>query len=235
MKRRFDTERLGKMPGGRAFSLVEILVVLSIIAVLMLLAVPAVEQMLKGSRVTVAGNLLVDQLNLAQQTAISTNQPVEVRIYKLPKPTSDPLTGALEEVRAIQVFKCKPDGTVEPADKPIFFPSGIVIVPNVAASSMLEVSDSDPNTPDTAPFVDGAEHTSADSDPVITLPRYDTNYSFRTFRFRSNGETDMRQVPAFLSLVTETDPIVDAGTGLRKNYVTVQVDPVNGRTRLYRP
>lgn len=218
-----------------AFSLIEIFVVLLIISVLMLLAVPAVEQMLRGSRVTIAGNLMVDQLNLAQQLAISTNQPVEVRIYKLPSAEADPKTGDLADFRGLQIFKSRPDATVEPAEKPVFFPAGIVISQNVAASSMLGVSDSDPNTPDNSPLIDGTEHEPADSNPVIQLPGYETNYTYRTFRFRSNGETDMRQVAAFLSLSTKNDKPADSSTGLPHNYVTIQVDPVNGRTRVYRP
>lgn len=221
---------LPRLPAGNpAFSLVEVLFVISIITLLLFLTLPAFEQMLKGSRVTIAGNAVVDQLNLAQQTAISRNEPVEVRVYRLPDESLAPATRPPpKDYRALQLFKTRPDGNVEPLQAPLILPAGVIFVSNPSSSSILDQSNS-------GPLTDKVVHPASDSQPLIQLPGYGNNYEFRRFRFRSNGETDMKQVAAFVTLVSRADKVQDFRTNLPGNFYTVQVDPVNGRTRSYRP
>ena len=71
---------------SRAFSLVELLVVMAVIAIVAGFAVPAVTTMLKGSQLTQGSQMVVDQIALARQTALSRNRSVEVRFYKFADP-----------------------------------------------------------------------------------------------------------------------------------------------------
>ena len=69
-----------------AFSLVELLVVITIIAIIAGFAVPAVTGIMRGSALTQASQLLTDQLSMGRQLALSKNRAVEVRIYKYADP-----------------------------------------------------------------------------------------------------------------------------------------------------
>ena len=65
----------------RGFSLIEMLVVVSIVVMLMALATPALTRTLQASRLSSAGESMMGSLAEAQQTAFSTNTPVEVRFF----------------------------------------------------------------------------------------------------------------------------------------------------------
>lgn len=211
---------------SRAFSLIEVMAVAAITAVLLLFSLPAFEQMVKGSRVTIAGRTLVDELSLAQQTALSRNLPVEVRFYKLPPNEQNPETATPAVYRAFQTFLN--DGSDTSLGKIVCLPPGIVIfedeagvAPEQARSSILLKS--------------GGPLTVSDEQPAsLALPTYGRNYRYRSFRFKGNGETDMSDRPAFLTLVSQKDP-PNGTSGLPANFVTVQIDPVNGRARSFRP
>lgn len=200
----------------RAFSLVETLVVLGIVTVLFLLAVPGYQQMTKSSRVTVAGRTIIDELSLAQQTAVSRNTPVEVRFYKI----EDPTRPNSESYRALQLFLYHNDQNIEPLGKVAFLPPGTAIMQDPAKSSFFLPSDN--------PLIDPAEKTSD-----MPLPNFKGNPKYISFRYRSNGETDMTGRPAFLTVVSVNDPV--GATGLPANFFTVQIDPLSGRTRTFRP
>lgn len=207
----------------RAFSLVETIVVMAIIAVLALLSVPAFETVMKGSRVTIAGRSVVDELSMAQQTALSRNLPVEFRLYKLPNELNP---SGPRVYRAFQTFLS--GETLIPLSKVIYFPPGIAVMEDSTSSTS-------PKSPLFA-------NPGALSEPVpkpgtegLPLPNYGTDYDFVSFRFKSNGETDLNNVPqgSFFTLVTLTD-VKTSGT-LPANFVTIQIDPLNGRVRTFRP
>lgn len=207
----------------RAFSLVETLVVMAIVAILALLSVPAFETVMKGSRVTIAGRSVVDDLSMAQQTALSRNLPVEFRLYKLPNELNP---SGPRVYRAFQTFLS--GDTATPLTKVIFFPPGIAVMEDRSTSgspkSPLFANPGALTEPVPKPGTEG-----------ISLPKYGTDYEFVSFRFKANGETDLNNVPqgAFFTLVTLTD--VKADGGLPANFVTIQIDPLNGRVRTFRP
>lgn len=199
-----------------AFSLIEIIVIVAILVLLTMLSIPAVEHTLKASRVTVGGKSIVDELNLAQQTALSRNMAVEVRFYKLPVSTSSSAPG---DFRAMQLF----DDQGHQLSKMLYLPPGIVIKTDVAGvSTLLEAG---------GPMIDPAPK---DGVLGVALPTYNQNYSFVSFRFRANGETDLNNnPPALLTVVSKNDPV--RANLLPSNFVTLQLDPFSGRTRIFRP
>ena len=70
------------LSNARAFSLVELLVVISVIAIIAGFAVPAVTTMIRGSALAQGSQNIADQIVLARQLALSRNRSVEVRFYK---------------------------------------------------------------------------------------------------------------------------------------------------------
>src|ERR1043165_8895816 len=63
----------------RAFSLLELIVVVSIIATVAALSIPQFLRFSQASQLTGGANLVIDSLNLARQTAQTRNRPVEFR------------------------------------------------------------------------------------------------------------------------------------------------------------
>src|ERR1700728_2816755 len=68
----------------RAFSLIELIVVISIMIVIMALVVPSMGPLMRSSNMNKATAMITDELNYARQLALTQNRDVEVRFYKLP-------------------------------------------------------------------------------------------------------------------------------------------------------
>lgn len=62
----------------------------------------------------------------------------------------------------------------------------------------------------------------------------DDRGKYLAFRFRADGSTDLAAVPGYtVTIVRKDDPV--SSSGLPSNFATIQLDPVNGRVRTYRP
>lgn len=87
-------------PAG--FSLIELLVVIAIVSLLTFVGVVGFGSIASGWRVKEGGNMIMDQLSLAQQTAISKNSRVRWQIVSVP----DQRSGDPEAFRLtrLQVF-----------------------------------------------------------------------------------------------------------------------------------
>src|ERR1700722_12460573 len=95
----------------RAFSLMELIVVIAIIAVIAGFAVPQAGQILKGSTVTQASTILTDQIRLAREFAVTKNCKVEVRFYQYGDPEVPgevPTNPSSGQYRAMQLFQVLP-------------------------------------------------------------------------------------------------------------------------------
>ncbi len=197
---------------ARAFSLVELLMVICLIIVLAVLALPAFSNISRGSNLTTGGTRLVDQLELARQTAVTRNCMVEFRIYQLPK-AGDPPTGSPSVYRAFQVFSLDADGTQTNAlTRVTTLPDNIYIVPGAAVSSLLDTQQG------TSPVL-----VTAPAKPLGAYPP--GSYRYVSFRFKPNGGTDLNAAPAaswHLSLAITGD--APGGLGVPANFFTVQLN-----------
>ena len=191
----------------------ELLVVMSILALLIGLSAPAVTSSLRASSLSGAGEILVDHLNHARQTALSRNVPVEVRLYKLPG-HGQTATASPTAYRAVQSFLLDEDAAI-PLTKPQYFTQPVLCSSDPAESSLLD------NTllPEKSPG------------PADAIPIYGTNYAYRSFYFKPGGTTSLPHADAFLTLVLENDKSLSEGA----NFFTVQIDSATGRPRTFRP
>ena len=226
---------------ARAFSLVELLVVISVIAIIAAFAVPAVTTMIRGSQLTQGSQQVTDQLSLARTLALSRNRSVEVRFYKYGDPETpgeqarNPETGLF---RSLQIFEVLDNGALLPAGPIQRLPSNIIMNEG-ALSTLLDDNE--------------RKHvkTPSPSDPEMPDTEVGRRYHYTAFRFLPDGSTDL--TPS--GTQSEARPKGDSwyitvhGTHAKKgegetdgsthilpeNYFTVQIDPITGSTRSYRP
>lgn len=216
----------------RAFSLIELIVVISIIILVAGFTVPAATTILKGSQLTQASGTLIGQINLARQHALTKNRAVEVRFYRFADPETpgedvkNPATG---KFRAMQLFEVLENGVAIPLDKPQMLPNNVIFAyredSEVGLSSLLDQAK-----------VGTPKKPGASDKAAPRLPRgIDYKYEFVSFRFLQDGSTDL--MPTDTWYVT----LIGLNDRLRKpdepppNFFTVQVDPVSGSTRTFRP
>ena len=205
--------------GALAFSLVEMLVVIAIIAIMTALIAPAFTNIGKASNLTDAGSVLVDNLTLARQTALAKNASVEVRFYNIADAAS---TGPVAYRAFRLLLNDNAGGTNKPITRLIRFPVATIMVPDQKFSTILS---------DLNPF--GSGTGGGDSLPGISTP-----VPSKSVRFLPDGSTSLNPSGAsgdkwFVSIRSETaTPRTDKPAD---NYVTVELNPASGRVRTYRP
>jgi uncharacterized protein (TIGR02596 family) len=224
---------------ARAFSLIELVVVISVLAIIAAFSVPAVTSMLKGSSLTQASQLLVDQVNLARQLALSKNTIIEVRFYRYGDPDTpgEDVTKPEEgQFRAMQLFEVLSNGASIPAGKFEEFPNSIKLAadrekPDDGISSLL----------DKGPLK--KQEDLAKKDPyhisLAELPKgIRKQYEFVSFRFMPDGSTTLGPTTLwYLTMHGINDrPKTKGGkVGPPDNFFTLQIDPVTGATKIFRP
>lgn len=223
----------------RAFSLIELVVVISVLAIIAAFSVPAVTSMLKGSSLTQSSQLLVDQLNLARQLALSKNTIIEVRFYRYSDPDSpgeDVTNPKAGKFRAMQLFEVIPSGAALPASKFNEFPNSVMLsanreAPDSGISSLL----------DKGPLKTSDDFAKKDSYHVSLpeLPKgIKKQYDFVSFRFMPDGSTTLGPTTLwFLTIhgINDRQSTKDGKVGPPDNFFTVQIDPVTGATKIFRP
>lgn len=197
--------------GKSGFTLIELLVVIAIISIIATMTVPALKGSLDAVSLAGAGEVVTTSLNLARQTAMSRNVPVEVRIYKEDDGISSP------PYRKIQlVIPAGTNGSAneEPLGKAKLLP-GQMILDSTAGKDFSTVL--------TAAGMDAPSGTG-------TGPH-------KVFKFRPDGSTDLDEgagTPWSLTIKNPNHLATDAGLPA-SNFITVVIDPLTGRTVVYHP
>ena len=103
------------------FTLVELLVVITIISILGVMIVPQVSQTLRAMHISQSAARIQDGLSLARQLTSARNLPVVVGLCRTRDVSGEYSYNAL----TLQILN--PDGTRTPAAKPIYLPEGLSI------------------------------------------------------------------------------------------------------------
>jgi len=219
-----------------AFSLIELLVVIAIIGIIGAFAVPAAGELLKGSSITQAANLLTDQTAAARQQSLTRNRSIEVRFYRFGDPeqpgesATNPSTGYF---RALQYFEIADGGLPNPTGRYVRFPNSVIMSSEATLSSVFNDTANHPIT------------TPSTNDP--DLPRgVGKNYSYIAFRFQPDGTTNLSATggpsnglwyitSVLLKDATRAKNGIGDNSNQVHNFFTWMIDPVSGATKVLRP
>jgi uncharacterized protein (TIGR02596 family) len=200
-----------------AFTLVELLVVMAIIAILIAISMPATSSFLEASNLDSAAHQVADQINLAHQLSSSQNVTIELRLFKLAGATTAGYT-------AMQLGTYNSSGTWTPINHLANLPRQIAISQSSTVSTAL-------SAPEFAtPLTMGANNGLISS----------ATYVF--FDFRPTGvltpvlnavaATNMSKY-ALVVLPARSAALTSLSTV--KNYAIVQINPVTATPQVYRP
>ena len=233
-----------KRQGSRgAFSLIEMLVVVTIIVLVMAMATPALTRTMQSGKLTSAGDSLLGIISQAQQYANTYNLPVELRFFKFN--TELDLPGARQDFRAYMMFKVTTDALNQgstltekflPMGGLTRLPENVTLVADPDLSPLLPNANSQKDTKNgVSPGYAGVSNASYNA--IRFMPD-------GTFRLPGNatGGTSGLTTISFAQDITVCHITLasDAGAAitkanLPKNFYTIQIDPFSGKARTYRP
>jgi uncharacterized protein (TIGR02596 family) len=243
----------------KAFSLVELLIVILIIGIVAGFAVPAVQGMLRGSQLSQASGQLVDAMALARQTALSKNRIIEVRIYRFAdkeSPGEDPLKPETGHFRGLQTFEISESGVLLPVSKLIRLPDNIIMNPGLPGDGMLSTilgDDRASEAKNPPSMIVTKAQLDKRTDPE--LPRgVGLNYEYVAFRILPDGSTNLPPMGASDEDASTTRPssgglwyitihsiadwpkqVANGNVKPPPNYFTWMIDPLTGTSKSFRP
>ena len=190
----------------KAFSLIELLIVVAIMSLLVALSIPAMNSIAQGSGVTRGGQTVGDMIILGRQEAVSKNRDVEMRIIRVPASQSGNTGGLV----AMQLWELT-DASARPLSKVSRLPQGVTISSNLTMSPLLSADSSVRNTTNFAGL---------------------GNCEYLGFKIRPNGMLvgSVTTNNNFLTIGSASDTQVPPA-----NYYTIRVNPITGRVNIYRP
>jgi uncharacterized protein (TIGR02596 family) len=194
----------------RAFSIVELLIVIAIVSVLSVLALAGLSSSKRSTDLQTGATAVMDYLALARQAAISGNRPVTVKFYLWENQSSSWKTQNPAQRDSIRLVRSNFDNTrQEEVERVSYLPESAAISANSAFSTLL-------------------------SDSVSGTAASDDRGTYRSFRFMPDGSIDCSGTESpTLTLLYRTEA---TATGLTdKNFFTLQIDLQTGTVRYFRP
>lgn len=198
------------MNSKRAFTLVELLVVMTIMAIIAALVIPAFNGVGVARQVSSGADLIVAQFDLARQRALAENMRIELRFWNLPNET-----GSGSSWRAVQLFRVDNGQALGKAEK---LPAAVVMLESPKFSSLLDTANPNGGAGD----IGGLKQR-----------------TYKAVRISPDGSVPLDPAGSGTSNAWTVTVVpassAPAGTRPAPNFATVQVDPTTGRTQLYRP
>ncbi len=192
------------------FTLLEMIIVMSVVILLASLTAPAFVGVLASIHLNGAANRVVDVLESARQTAITNNEITEVRVYR---------GGATSaEFRRLAVLMPGNPGSASDDDWQTTAEEleGDVIFDDSTSYSTLLAQGAGTETSTTAP--DGLD-----------------GLDYRSFRFRPDGSIDLPADEAWSLVLRSSEGRPGPSGTPAANYVAIVLDPITGRALTFRP
>ncbi len=223
---------------NRAFTLIEMISVIGIIALLVALVTPTLLDVIRSTRLSASGDSLVNRLSLAQQSAVSMGSEVELRFYRYTNSSAE--RPSEELFYAYQVVHSPQAGLERALSEVYYLESGIILSRLEQLSPLLQtVNNQRPNADGNYLFKPPG---SAQPDTVnYAAMRFYPDGSMRmlTSAAAVNGNVEALAraytVPSFDKSFLTIIESKDALTGQPRNFFCIQIDSYTGKTRVYRP
>jgi uncharacterized protein (TIGR02596 family) len=193
----------------KAFSLIEMLVVIAIVALLASMTLPAFHAVTSGVTLERGGQDVASLLALARENAIAKSRPVEIRLIKSTSSSGQTV------YRGVQPWIVKDDsGTFKPLGRLTWLPDAVAITEQSQLSPMF-----------------GANVQ------VGTMTVAGSNCAYVSFGFRPNGSlvagTNLiSSTNSCLTVVAEKDL---SSSGTPQNFYSIYINPTTGDVRTFRP
>lgn len=211
----------------KGFSLVEMLIVLTVLGILFAISAPNLFTMMQATSLSSEGSFLRNQLTQAQQLALSQNTDVEVRFFKMADESAAEL---VEEYRGFQYFQYNASGELIPVSK--FYRIRPPVIISEDFSTLLKTKSNTDSSSQEYGFMAPTK-----GQYIIPTGNAEVSADYVAFRFRPDGSTDLPGKAGTTDTWYLT--LLQGGTAgvsrLPDNYFTIQVDPFNGRLGVYRP
>lgn len=196
----------------RAFTLVELVVVLAIAGLLFAFGTPYAFSAMQAASLTSVGDTVMQKISQAQQRAVTENRVTALQFYFYEKE-------GVNACHAIQLVSVDPaTNVVTTLEEPVYWSDGRVLVLDGPLSPLFA----------SIPAADAGQAT---EEPFISLEA-----TVCRVRFYPSGGTSLttplRQ--SYLTLVN-SNKFKEGMSTPPPNYYTIQIDPIAGRSRSYRP
>lgn len=194
-----------------AFTLVEMLVVIAIIALLLAVTGLGIGSSISSMQLGAAANGLNANLNHAAMLARKENRPVQVRFYKFSTPESPSPQFRSYQLAALNGISNTNEPIVELLSEIYQLPSGVILAPNQEYNTLAQLQ----------------EENQTPTDPIIG-----STYTYTSYEIRPNGLTTLpKTTPSVITLLLE-DQMTNSNS-LPANYRSIVINTQNARAKVY--
>ena len=226
------------------FSLLELIAVMTIISIVSAIAIAGFSSINSSLSLSSAAQLLSNEITLGRQIALTNSETVEVRFYEFPDANT-----ATNQFQAIQTFSTNDEKAFTPLDKISFLPSIIMIdcspLTSGSADALSYPFNEVSSSLNPLPYTPNGTINGLSTTGALPLPgSVGMGYTYRSLRFKPSGGIDYLMpsgAPAdwppttWYITIYEKKYAAVSSKALIRNFITVSVDSITGRVRLYQP